>query len=278
MCYSLKSAYRRRSDGLIIFDIPKDPDKYDFIYLRCGKCLECLKENASVWAARIMLEASLYQDNCFLTLTYADDCITSLHKDDVQRFVKRVRKHFSDRKIRVFYCGEYGGKNNRPHYHVIFFNLSFLDMYFWKRSKSGESLFRSDTLEKLWTLGFSTVQPLEYGNAFYCAKYLQKLDPRPHDIPPFINMSTNPGIGYGVIKPEMLVDDKIYCNGKIFPLPRYFLKVLEKQGYILSELKEKRIVSSLCSPDKAENKKFRKENAKKRLTFVKSSCYNNNII
>ena len=62
----------------------------------------------------------------FLTLTYNDDNLPSdvgLHKDDLQRFFKRLRKALDTKKIRYFACGEYGDTTSRPHYHAIVFGL-----------------------------------------------------------------------------------------------------------------------------------------------------------
>jgi len=78
--------------------------------LPCGQCIGCRLERSRQWAIRSVHEASLYDSNCFVTLTYSDshlprDC--SLDPDAVPLFMKRLRKRFGD-GIRVFYCCVYG--------------------------------------------------------------------------------------------------------------------------------------------------------------------------
>ena len=44
--------------------------KGSILPLPCGRCLACKLAKAREWAVRCVLEASLYPDNCFITLTY----------------------------------------------------------------------------------------------------------------------------------------------------------------------------------------------------------------
>lgn len=76
----------------------------DIFQLPCGKCRGCRLEKSRQWALRIMHEASLYDDNCFVTLTYDDEHLPkdgSLVKKDFQLFMKKLRKKF-DSRIRFF--------------------------------------------------------------------------------------------------------------------------------------------------------------------------------
>lgn len=203
------------------------------IYVSCGKCFECKQKNSREWAFRILLESKLYEKNCFITLTYNDDNMPEdegIHRRELQLFMKRLRKSIEPKKIRFFYCGEYGKKYGRPHYHCIIFDYFPEDAYFWQKDKSGEDLFRSPSLEKIWTKGFSSVGLLTYDSAYYCAKYMQKAPPPDMKIDkPFIGMSNRPGIGHDSIKIDWLETDKMYVNGKYMKLPRYFLKILEEK-------------------------------------------------
>lgn len=198
-----------------------------------------------------MHEAKCYEDNCFLTLTYndmwlpwtKDRVFPTLRREDLTKFMKRLRKHVEPRKIRFFYCGEYGGKGARPHYHVIVFNWKPDDLYFFKRDKSGEVLYRSPIVERLWSylvpnkegdlerisIGFSSVGDLTFNSARYCAKYLQKFQQMPKQcVPAFTGASNRPGIGYFAISPEILFKGGIYKNGRKYPIPRYYMKVLSE--------------------------------------------------
>lgn len=211
----------------------------DEVIVRCGGCIECLRETSEEWAYRIMLEKRSHKDCCFVTLTYAETD-GNLHKRDLQLFIKRLRKKISPVKVRYFACGEYGEKGHRPHYHLIIFGWKPDDGYFFRIS-DGTPLYRSPVLEQLWTAGFSSFGDITYHSAKYCAKYLQKLNVLIDGMtPPFICMSTHPGIGYNAISDDMAKTDKVYVDGKGIRLPRYFLKVLDRRGVDLEPLKTAR--------------------------------------
>lgn len=148
------------------------PEKVE---IPCGQCRYCRTAKVSDWAQRCMHEASLYDNNCFLTLTYDDAHIPkngALDYDAPVLFMKRLRKQFGD-KIRSYGCAEYGSLLCRPHYHLLIFNHDFHDKKLWK--KSGEnSLYRSTDLEKLWTFGHSTTGNLTHESASYVARYATK--------------------------------------------------------------------------------------------------------
>lgn len=126
---------------------------------------------------RICHEASLYDDNCFITLTYnAENCPPDggLIKSDFQKFMKRLRKKYSDRKIRFYQCGEYGDRNNRPHYHAILFNYNFDDWTYLHTTANGSDIYTSPTLSKIWGLGFVTIGSVNFESAGYVARYCMK--------------------------------------------------------------------------------------------------------
>lgn len=59
-----------------------------------------------------------WKNASFVTLTYDNDSLpgdSGLHKEDFQRFMKRLRK-YSGYDLKYFACGEYGGRFKRPHY------------------------------------------------------------------------------------------------------------------------------------------------------------------
>lgn len=103
---------------------------FEELSLPCGKCVECLMSYSNEWALRCVLEASLYRDNCMLTLTYRDNPVT-LIKRDYQLFLKRLREALSPLKIRYFGCGEYGARGQRPHFHIIIFGWKPDDLDFF---------------------------------------------------------------------------------------------------------------------------------------------------
>lgn len=71
----------------------------------CGQCFGCRLDRSRIWAMRCMHEASLYDENCFVTLTYSPACLPaggSVVVEDYQKFMKRLRKAIAPRKVRFF--------------------------------------------------------------------------------------------------------------------------------------------------------------------------------
>lgn len=223
-----------------------DPEQ-DFVTMAvsCGQCVGCRLERARQWAVRCEHEMSLYQDNCFITLTFDDDHLPddeSVSVRDMQLFFKRLLKRFAPRKIRRLYCGEYGEENLRPHYHAIIFNLNFDDRKVFKRLPSGHTIDTSATLSELWPYGFSSVGTASFESAAYVASYcLKKVTGAPaadhykrvtrHGEtvivePEFAKMSQ--GIGRGWY--EKYASDVFPANqvvsrgGRVGHPPRYYLK------------------------------------------------------
>lgn len=178
--------------------------------LPCGKCIGCRTDRATQWAHRCSHEAASWKYNTFLTLTYDDENLPPeghLVASDLQKFLKRLRKYANgtsssinrDRSgnIRFFACGEYGDRNDRPHYHALLFNCGFSD-----RHRVGKDLYESDALAKLWTKGHHRFGDATPAAASYIAQYnLKKQGAGDHDADgvwrpaPFLRMSLKPAIG-----------------------------------------------------------------------------------
>lgn len=209
-------------------------------YVPCGCCIECLEQRSNEWAARMVIEAEAHKQNCFITLTFDDaHCPDAVSVREHQLFMKSLRKAIAPVKIRFFMCGEYGGLNNRPHYHYVIFGWQPPDMKFLKISKSGELLYTSEFLAALWPKGFHSVAAVTYKSCKYTAKYLQKLDDRPHAVLAFTRCSTRPGIGDNLLDDpsnvKAIMDtDKIYAGKTYVATPRFYLKRLERDGVDIS--------------------------------------------
>ena len=230
----------------------------------CGQCLGCRLDHSRMWAARIVHESELWDHNCFITLTYRDkeQCTPeqlreglyvpddySLNKVHFQKFMKRLRKSFSDRRIRYYHCGEYGDDNNRPHYHACLFNLDFPDKELFKDNQ-GNPLFTSELLEEIWGYGFCTIGQLTFESAAYCARYVLKKvsGPQSHDHytrvhletgeiiqvqPEYTTMSRRPGIGkewFDEYKDDLYPSDEVPVPGSgVFKkVPRYYDAQMER--------------------------------------------------
>jgi hypothetical protein len=154
--------------------------------LPCGQCSGCRLERSRQWALRCVHELKCHDSGCFVTLTFNDAALvkrghSSLAVRDVQLFMKRVRKRFGS-GIKFLASGEYGDDYGRPHYHVLLFGANFdADKRYWKMSKSGEKLYTSKRLEKLWSdpatslpYGYTSVGALTFQSAAYVARYCMK--------------------------------------------------------------------------------------------------------
>lgn len=235
---------------------------------------------------RIVHEASLYDQNSFITLTYRDkaDCTKhqlenglhvpddgSLVKSHFQKFMKRLRKKFEGRVIRYYQCGEYGEQLHRPHYHACLFNLEFPDEQLFKNN-DGNPLFTSQILEDLWGYGFCTVGQLTAESAAYCARYVTKKvsGANSHDhylrcdeygeaywlLPEYAEMSRRPGIGkqwYENFKADVYPSDEIPVpgSGVYKSVPRYYDE-LHKAEYPEQHAELQRIRQTFMAAHKEE--------------------------
>lgn len=217
--------------------------------LPCGQCIGCRLKHSVQWGIRCMHEASLYDDNCFITLTYNDENNPiTLVKKHCQDFIKRLRKKFGN-GIRFYYCGEYGDLSYRPHYHLCCFNHDFSDKELYRVTKEGHRLYTSPSLTSLWPYGFSSVGSMTLQSACYVARYATKKWKSKKDcdfprgtctnietgeifqmVDEYADMSRRPGIGsdwYENFKDDLFPKDFITLNGRKHSVPRFYDKKFE---------------------------------------------------
>ena len=210
-------------------------DEHSYI-VPCGQCVGCRLERSRQWAIRISQEASLYDNNCFITLTYTDQyCPKSLDLRHFQLFMKRLRKKYGN-GIRFFHCGEYGDLNGRPHYHAALLNFDFPDKKLYY-SNNGFNYYLSESLSELWPYGIHLISDLTYDSAGYIARYVLKkitgdaaVDAYKDKKPPYVTMSRRPGLGYPWIEKylENVYNlDRIVVKGHESLPPRYYDEVLK---------------------------------------------------
>lgn len=211
--------------------------------IACGQCMACRLKRSAGWGVRLTHEASLYPDNCFITLTYADEHLPpglSLHKPDIQNFNKRLRERFSDRRMKFYYCGEYGEQLARPHYHSCVFNFDFPDKERVEDSPSGEPQWDSELLSTIWGKGRVRIGTLTFESAQYVAKYItKKITGKLADQhyqgrePEFAHGSHGLGEGwFEKFKRDIYPDDFVVLlregKGVKIPVPKYYDRLLEK--------------------------------------------------
>lgn len=219
-----------------------------------------------MWALRIVHESKLHDRNCFVTLTYDEFHLPphgSLQYADVQAFHHRLRKACGP--FRFFCVGEYGEQLSRPHYHVCYFGLWPADAR-RLRSLADEKYpsWESSILSKTWGKGFVQFGQLTYESAQYCSGYIFKkklgqsgkhgYDVVDSDgvitglVPEFARMSLRPGIGadwYRRYSSDFHTDDVAVHDGKKFPVPKYYDRLLERTDPDrLAQLREAREVKA----------------------------------
>lgn len=236
-------------------DSPIIRDLFDYelihgfkIKIPCGKCIGCRLDYSRHWSIRSMHEAKMHTKNTFVTLTYNDDHIPddwSLNKSYIQSFIKRFRKKYGE-GIRYMLCGEYGEKNKRPHYHILFYGFDFDDKYVWSERR-GNLYYRSPGLEDIWrdayssdSNGFSIIGNVTFESSAYVARYVTKkiLGKNNQHFysgrePEFLLTSRRPGLGNEFFyKYYSDMFNTGYClienHDKKFkaPIPRYYQNLL----------------------------------------------------
>jgi len=256
--------------------------------LPCGQCVGCRLERSRQWAVRLIKELSLHDRSSFLTLTYSDEHLRLLPNgrptlvlEDVQLFLKKLRRQFEPNPLRFFQCGEYGEKTFRPHHHMILFGEDFIkDREQIEDSRSGYSQYTSPTLTRIWGLGRATISEVSFESAAYVARYaLKKITGKGASFhysgrkPEFITMSRRPGIGAGYFD-EFRSD--LYPSDECIPdlgrppslPPKYFDKLLEKVDPILFEKVKKNRTAGLdfyTDPNSTDTRLSTRERVKEAL-------------
>jgi len=178
-CAATITAYRPANGGPLQFNHPKDGRAYTPIQLPCGTCILCRQEHARQWAVRITHEAQQWEENSFLTLTYADEHLplhNSLNYEHLQKFwdLLRSRNRRAGKDSPKYYAvGEYGDKSQRPHYHACVFGQAFLENRIIIRH-TPTLLWTTTALNQAWGLGNVTVGALNFATARYTANYICK--------------------------------------------------------------------------------------------------------
>lgn len=259
-CYHPIKAYQ--GSGGLFFWRKAGTDKE--LMVACGQCVGCRLERSRTWAARCMHEASLHQENCFITLTYREDP-HDLRYRDFQLFMKRLRKVAPG--VRFYMCGEYGEEFSRPHFHACLFGFNFPD-----RVPMGRRLFRSALLDRLWSHGYASIGSVTFQSAAYVARYImKKVTGDPADdhyryvipdtgeviqrTPEFCHMSLKPGIGARWL--DRYLSD-VYPSGKMVVRgvetrpPRYYDKVFKRVDRDEYELMKSERLADGFGPDNSE--------------------------
>lgn len=211
-----------------------------YIQVPCGKCGSCLQNRINQWAFRIKEEMKDSISSHFVTLTYDESQLPyngnepSLRKKDLNQFMNKLRDKqrrlaekwvktgefkedpFKGKYARFYAIGEYGSEYQRPHYHILLFNVS-VDI--------------TRNLHEVWKKGIVHVGAVEDKSITYVVGYMNYRDVEKSKQlgrePEFATMSKRPAIGHGYIERNqkwMLSrgDDTIKRGNYYVNMPRYY--------------------------------------------------------
>lgn len=195
-----------------------------------------------MWKHRLMLEAMLHSENCFVTLTYADQFLSnvysvhpkqegvllpSLNPVHLQKFMKRLRKRV-DSPLRFFAVGEYGDKSWRPHYHAVIYGMKTCERGRTRRIVDTNVVSPLDCCDvcrlvsDVWSMGLIELGQANVESMGYVSGYVlkgifnDKSDRLRGRFPEFSRKSNRPGIGAGFM--DVLADSLVeYGVGKDVP-------------------------------------------------------------
>lgn len=154
------------------------------------------------------MEKSEHEYYDYVTLTYEPEKEPeSLVYDHFKLFLQRLR-YTTGMRVRYFVCGEYGGKNGRPHWHVLLYGYRFTD----------RGMFHTET----WPFGHVWTDELVAASANYVAKYTLKSSKTGDDY--LVGMSRRPGIGMSTLR---YVAKEI---SRISPAMPYFPPIMKFEG------------------------------------------------
>lgn len=261
---------------LITFNPLKALNSTTWLQMPCNNCMGCRLERARQWAVRMRHESKLYDENCFITLTYNNENVPvdfSLKLHHWQLFMKRLRKSLPQR-IRFFACGEYGDENLRPHYHAIIFNHDFHDKKLYSYNKQNQPIFISQNLLDIWQLGHVTTQDVTFKSCSYVARYVTKkqngatapdhysrispVDGQRYNVKPeFAVMSRRPGIGSRYVeqfKSDFYPSGYLVVDGRKQAPPTYYINRLTEEEK--ETLKRGRKHRSIFDPENTMERKL----------------------
>ena len=250
----------------------------NYIEIPCGKCIGCRLDYSRQWANRCMLEAKQYEHNAFITLTYEDASLTynngadrktgevtkvpTLVPEELTKFMKDLRRyykyHYGEEGIRFYACGEYGSKSDRPHFHIIVFNLNIRDKEYLFTNNSHDKIYTSEIIRKIWGKGHVTIGDVTWNSAAYTARYVMKKikgkDAKNYYellgiVPEFTRMSRREGIARNYYEnnkskiyelDEIIIANKKGLAQKIKPC-KYYDNLYDIENHeFMKKLKEKR--------------------------------------
>lgn len=236
----------------------------DQVTVPCGHCLGCRTDQARSWAIRLVHEGQVLSPAWFVTMTYSPEKVPeygTLDPTDPTLFLKRLRGAHEGQRISYYLAGEYGERTARPHYHAVLYGPRFLDRELFTH-RSGAPVYKSESLEVLWSHGLCELTGLTYAAARYVAGYVRKkvrqrddpdhytrVDPSTGELvqieKEYGRMSRRPAIGLRWIErfwTDVYPRDFVVMDGTPLKPPRFYDKWMEKHHPdVMLAVKEQRL-------------------------------------
>lgn len=217
------------------------------LIVQCGQCPLCRRRRLFEWSIRAKHELQTNKHKAiFITLTYKPkhlpkegvdgreiikkneaDAQGNLNPNDMTLFLKRLRKYIEkkyNKKIKYIYCGEYGEKRHRPHYHALIYNLEPYEIKketlikLWKKGNVDKDNYNATEKSILYILGYVSKKILNRNTRK--TEYIEK-----GRLPPFLRTSKGIGKTWAEQNINEWTKNGIIQNGKIeAPIPRYYIK------------------------------------------------------
>lgn len=187
-----------------------------------------------------MAENLVQEHGHMVTLTYRPEVRPlALIPEHLTKFLKRLRYHHG--KFRYYACGEYGDKNDGPHFHLMYWPEH--PIRFGLKVK--RNLWSSPTIAEAWDLGYNTVSArLETGSIRYVLGYVQKklrvkeyiTDDGEILQRPFARMSQSIGKTYILDNQDAIAKNGyVIISGKKMPISKDLLKLMRSENQSLIE-------------------------------------------
>lgn len=182
----------------------------------CHICWQCRADRVRNWTGKCIAESQTSAAVDFVTLTYCEESsphrhwikepvsdghAEDLHYEDVQKYLKRIRK--AGHKVRYVVAGEYGERKNRAHWHILLFWQEGRPKRMLKQQakrKDPNYIYGNEWQDEFWHHGHVNYQPFNEAAAKYVCKYLLKWDTEQEKTRKTkFRFSARPGIGFNWI-------------------------------------------------------------------------------
>jgi len=248
-------------------------------HVGCGVCLNCRTKRLRSWMHRLSVEEEHCCSSFFITLTYDNDTLEfskdkcpmgfnlpTLNKKTLQNFIKLLRyyekqnhkknKTKQQKPIKYYAVGEYGSKKNRPHYHILIYNLIY-----WKNSLT--QAWKNGNIH----IGEVSNQSIAYTLSYVTDKTFKTFENDPRQKP--FSLSSL-GLGQDYLKDEVIKyhkdNDALYATlkGVKYPLSDYYKKKIWTDDQLRQQVGE-RISEQLQDEKLVYEKNFIKEHGNEAL-------------